>query len=84
MARNPRPYTFSLYRNDGKLLVNCYGDWSAAPIGGEVLNGEAATRSAAHAAIDALLKRYPVGATWMLWRYGKAVRASSPKMRGAA
>ncbi len=77
MARNPRPYTFSLYRADGQLLTGCYGNWSAAPLDGDVLNGEAATLADALSAIDALSRKVSLAADFIVWRHGKAVKGAS-------
>jgi len=75
--RNPRPYTFSLYAADGQLLTNCYGNWSAAPLDGAVLNGEAATMTAALDAIRKLSASCTRAADFIVWRYGKAVKCVS-------
>lgn len=81
MARNPRPYTFSLYRADGQLLTNCYGNWSSAPLDGAVLNGEAATMTDALAALAELSRRVSLAADFIVWRYGKAVKGVARELR---
>lgn len=75
MSKNP--YTFSLYNRDGKLLVNCYGDYSDAPRGGEVLNGCAPTRAEADRRIAELRARITVAVSAMLWRHDKAIKVAA-------
>lgn len=70
------PYTFSLYANN-KLLVNCYGDWSDAPLGGEVLNGVAPTRAEAAKRIADIRARVTVADEVIVWRHGKALKAAA-------
>lgn len=67
------PYTFCLYRGD-RLLTNCYGAWSGAPVAGEVLNGRAETRESAIERIAALRARVTVADSAILWHRGRAVR----------
>lgn len=69
------PYTFCLYNRDGKLLVNCYGNYGGAPMGGEVLNGVAATRAEADKRIAELRAKVTLASSVVLWRYGRAVRS---------
>lgn len=71
------PYTFCLYNRDGKLLVNCYGNYSGPLMGGEVLNGVAATRAEADKRIAELRARITVADLVMLWRHGKMIKVAA-------
>lgn len=75
MARNPLPYTFSLYAN-GDLLTNVYGEYGGDPLGAEgVCNGVAPTKELACSRAAALGSRvaWKGSIDVIVWRHGRAV-----------